>query len=137
MIPVYQRRRRGTDYDGHFELPRGIFEAIGFVCSESENGEQALAEAGGLKPDLILLDYPIPIMNGLEAAPLIKKILPQTPIIMVTMFANEVFGAEALALGGGRLYDLPSTKQEIPYRRAAALTRLTGCPLACDWRRAS
>lgn len=95
-----------------------------------------MAEAGGLKPDLMLLDYSIPIMNGLEAALLIKKILPQTPIIMVTMFANEAFAAEALALGGGRLYDLPSTKQETPYRRAAALNRLTGCPLPRDWRRA-
>jgi CheY-like chemotaxis protein len=78
---------------------RRMFEATGFVCTESENGEQAVTEAGRLKPDLIVLDYSMPVMNGLEAAPLLKKILPQTPIIMFTMFANEVFAAEAVAAG--------------------------------------
>jgi CheY-like chemotaxis protein len=78
---------------------RRIFEAVGFVCSESENGEQAVADAERLKPDIIVLDYSMPVMNGLEAAPRLKKILPKTPIIMFTMFANEVFAAEAHAAG--------------------------------------
>jgi len=76
-----------------------MFEAIGYVCSESENGEQAVAEARQLKPDLIVLDYSMPVMNGLEAAPLLKKILPQTPIIMFTMFASETVATEAFAAG--------------------------------------
>ena len=78
---------------------RGIFEGIGFVCSESEDGHQAVAEAGRLKPDLIVLDYSMPVMNGLEAAPLLRKLLPHTPIIMFTIFANHVFAAQALAAG--------------------------------------
>jgi CheY-like chemotaxis protein len=87
------------DNRGIRQALRGMFEATGFVCSESENGEQAVAEAGRLKPDLIVLDYSMPVMNGLEAAPLLKEILPQTPIIMFTMFASEVFAAQALAAG--------------------------------------
>jgi CheY-like chemotaxis protein len=82
------------DNRGIRQALRGMFEATGFVCSESENGEQAVAEAGRLKPDLIVLDYSMPVMNGLEAAPLLKEILPQTPIIMFTMFASEVFAAQ-------------------------------------------
>jgi CheY-like chemotaxis protein len=78
---------------------RGMFEAVGCVCSESENGENAVAEAGRLKPDLIVLDYSMPVMNGLEAAPLLRKALPLTPIIMFTMFANEVFATQAIAAG--------------------------------------
>jgi CheY-like chemotaxis protein len=78
---------------------RGMFDAVGCVCSESENGENAVAEAGRLKPDLIVLDYSMPVMNGLEAAPLLRKILPHTPIIMFTMFANHVFATQALAAG--------------------------------------
>jgi len=74
-----------------------MFEAIGFVCSESEDGQQALADAGRFKPDLIVLDYSTPVMNGLEAAPFLKKILPYTPIIMFTMFANRAFATQALA----------------------------------------
>ena len=65
------------------KLLRRMFEAIGYVCSESENGEQAVAEAGQFKPDLIVLDYSMPVMNGLQAAPLLKKILPHTPILML------------------------------------------------------
>jgi CheY-like chemotaxis protein len=67
---------------------RGMFEAVGCVCSESENGQNAVAEAGRCRPDLIVLDYSMPVMNGLEAAPLLRKVLPLTPIIMFTMFAN-------------------------------------------------
>ena len=81
------------------QVLRGMFEAIGFVCSESEDGEQAVAEAGRLKPDLIVLDYSMPVMYGLEAAPLLSKLLPLTPIIMFTMFANDVFATQAIAAG--------------------------------------
>src|SRR5581483_7711610 len=81
------------------QILRGMFEAVGFVCSESEDGQQAVAEAGRLKPDLIVLDYSMPVMNVLEAAPLLRKVLPHTPILMFTMFANDVFAKEALAAG--------------------------------------
>jgi CheY-like chemotaxis protein len=78
---------------------RGMFEAVGCVCSESENGQDAVVEARRFKPDLIVLDYSMPVMNGLEAAPLLRKVLPLTPIIMFTMFANSVFATQALAAG--------------------------------------
>jgi CheY-like chemotaxis protein len=81
------------------QILRGMFEAIGFVCSESENGEESVAEAERLEPDLIVLDYSMPVMNGLEAAPLLRKALPDTPIIMFTMFANHAFATQALAAG--------------------------------------
>jgi CheY-like chemotaxis protein len=81
------------------QVLRGMFEAIGFVCSESEDGQQAVAEAGRFKPDLIVLDYSVPVVNGLEAAPLLRRLFPHTPIIMFTMFANSVFVTQALAAG--------------------------------------
>jgi CheY-like chemotaxis protein len=81
------------------QILRGMFEAIGFVCSESQDGQQAVAEAERLKPDLIVLDYSMPVMNGLEAAPLLRKLLPRTPILMFTMFANDGFAQQALAAG--------------------------------------
>jgi len=81
------------------QVLRGMFEAVRCVCSESEDGQQAVAEAGRFKPDLIVLDYSMPVMNGLEAAPLLRKMLPHTPIIMFTVFANDEFATQAIAAG--------------------------------------
>jgi len=78
---------------------RGMFESVGCVCLESENGQDAVVEGPRFKPDLIVLDYSMPVMNGLEAASLLRKVLPHTPIIMFTMFANSVFATQALAAG--------------------------------------
>jgi CheY-like chemotaxis protein len=78
---------------------RTLFESAGFVCSESQNGAEAIERVRELKPDLIVLDFSMLVMNGLEAAPLLKKILPQTPIIMFTMFANPALAKLAVAAG--------------------------------------
>lgn len=78
---------------------RTLFESAGFVCCESQNGAEAIERVKELQPDLIVLDFSMPVMNGLEAAPLLKKILPQTPIIMFTMFANPALAKLAVAAG--------------------------------------
>src|SRR5437868_7899228 len=78
---------------------RSMFEGVGFVCFECEDAPQALRRAKQLQPDLILLDFSMPRMNGIEAAPLLKKLLPQTPIVMFMMFATETFTQVALAAG--------------------------------------
>lgn len=78
---------------------RTLVDAAGFICSEATNGAEALEEAGKLKPDLIVLDYSMPVMNGLEGAPLLKKILPDTPILMFTLFENPSLEKLALAAG--------------------------------------
>lgn len=70
------------------------------ACAQSQKTvRMQVAEAGRCRPDLIVLDYSMPVMNGLEAAPLLRKVLPLTPIIMFTMFANEVFATQAIAAG--------------------------------------
>jgi DNA-binding NarL/FixJ family response regulator len=78
---------------------RTLFENAGFICAEAENGALAVEQAGRLKPDLIVLDFSMPMMNGLDTAPLLKEKLPQTPIIMFTSFATE--GLVDLALKAG------------------------------------
>jgi CheY-like chemotaxis protein len=60
-------------------------EELGFrVCGEATDGLDAIEKAKDLTPDLIILDLSMPRMNGLEAAPRLKKILPKTPIILFT-----------------------------------------------------
>jgi DNA-binding NarL/FixJ family response regulator len=69
------------------------------VCGESVNGQQAIEMADGLKPNLIVLDLSMPVMNGLQAAPVLKKLLPSTPIVMFTAFETDNLRELALAAG--------------------------------------
>jgi DNA-binding NarL/FixJ family response regulator len=69
------------------------------VSGEAENGQQAIEKAEQLKPDLIVLDLSMPIMNGLQAAPALKKILPSTPIVMFTSFHTNFLKDQALKAG--------------------------------------
>ncbi|MBV9483673.1 MAG: response regulator transcription factor [Acidobacteria bacterium] len=59
------------------------------VCGKADNGEDAVVFAGQLKPDVVLLDYAMPVMNGLEAARLISSSLPQCVLILFTIFASR------------------------------------------------
>jgi two-component system, NarL family, nitrate/nitrite response regulator NarL len=54
------------------------------VCGEAEHGREAVEKAPSLRPDLIILDLSMPVMNGLEAAPLLIKILPNVWLILLT-----------------------------------------------------
>ncbi len=56
------------------------------VCGEAENGRQAIEEAQDLHPDLIPLDLSMPVMNGLDAARALTRLMPEVPVIMYSAF---------------------------------------------------
>jgi DNA-binding NarL/FixJ family response regulator len=60
------------------------------VCGEAVNGLEAVEKARTLKPDLVLLDLAMPEMNGGEAASVLKKRMPELPIILFTMFSENI-----------------------------------------------
>ena len=79
---------------------RTIFEQEGWkVCGEAGNGREAIDKAHELHPDLIILDLSMPVMNGLEAAPQLRKILPHVPILVFSVYANTLPEQEAEAAG--------------------------------------
>lgn len=78
---------------------RHMFESDGFVCQESGDGAQAVKQAEQFRPHIIVLDFCMPVMDGLEAAPLLKSKLPGTPIIMFTLSADARFLKLAIAAG--------------------------------------
>jgi len=55
------------------------------ICGEAEDGEQALDRVKALKPDLVLLDINMPVMNGIQAAFEIRRISPATKILFLTV----------------------------------------------------
>ena len=67
--------------------------------SEAEDGDKAVKNVGRYTPDLIVLDLAMPIMNGLQAAPLLRKVLPAVPIILFTLYAGSALEAKAKAAG--------------------------------------
>jgi DNA-binding NarL/FixJ family response regulator len=60
------------------------------ICAEAVNGEEAIALAMQHKPDLIVLDFQMPVMNGIEAAYQLKRIMPDVPIILFTLHAETM-----------------------------------------------
>jgi len=69
------------------------------VCGEAANGFEAVEQAKKLQPDLILLDLAMPEMNGAEAASVLKKIIPKVPIIIFTMYSENIGRSLTSAIG--------------------------------------
>jgi DNA-binding NarL/FixJ family response regulator len=70
---------------------RSFLEESGFgVCGDAVDGRDAIQKAKELNPDLIILDFAMPRMNGIEAAPILKKMLPETPIILLTSHSGAL-----------------------------------------------
>ena len=79
---------------------REIFEAHGYlICGEAENGKEAIEQAEKFHPDLIVLDLSMPVMNGLEAAHILSRTMPDIPLILFSNFADILRGADARSAG--------------------------------------
>ena len=69
------------------------------VCGEAVDGVDAIEKAKELKPDLIILDLAMPRMNGAAAASVLKRTMPNVPIILFTMYDEVTGKALAAAVG--------------------------------------
>ena len=69
------------------------------VVSVAGNGREAVEEAERLQPDVVLLDLSMPVMDGLEALPEIRRVAPEARIIVLSGFDNDRLVSQALALG--------------------------------------
>ena len=83
---------------------RGLFVVLGTeddieVVAEAENGEEAVARAEELAPDVVLMDVRMPKVSGIEAAKRISAILPTTRILMLTVSDEEDDLYEAIKSG--------------------------------------
>jgi DNA-binding NarL/FixJ family response regulator len=69
------------------------------VCGEAENGLIAVGKVAELKPNAVILDLSMPVMNGLEAAREISLLNPSVQMVMFTMHTNEQLRKDAEAVG--------------------------------------
>jgi len=73
------------------------------ICGEAEDGREAIAKATQLRPDVIVLDFKMPLADGLQAATEICKNLPTTPIVMYTLYKSAQLEAAARLAGVRRV----------------------------------
>jgi DNA-binding NarL/FixJ family response regulator len=77
-----------------------FFEQDDFrVCGEAENGKEAIDKAQELHPDLILLDLSMPVMNGLEATRVLKRMMPEVPVIIYSAYPDSSTEKAARSVG--------------------------------------
>jgi two-component system, NarL family, response regulator NreC len=69
------------------------------VAGEAEDGRQAVAMAEQLKPDVVVMDIGMPLLNGIEAARQIRAAFPETQIVMLSMHSDEGYVLRALKAG--------------------------------------
>jgi DNA-binding NarL/FixJ family response regulator len=69
------------------------------VVGEARDGREAVSKTDQLKPDVVLMDISMPILNGIEATRQIKKNSRQTKVIILSMHAHDRFIGELLSLG--------------------------------------
>jgi two-component system, NarL family, response regulator NreC len=74
-------------------------EADWVICGEAENGKVAIERVQELRPDVVILDLSMPVMNGLDAAREIKAIAPSTHILMFTLHTYPYLLDEARKAG--------------------------------------
>jgi DNA-binding NarL/FixJ family response regulator len=69
------------------------------VCGEAADGREAVEKVRQLQPDLVVLDFSMPIMNGLQAAKEISQQSPHIPLLLFSMFLSRQLVEEARKLG--------------------------------------
>lgn len=99
-----------------------ILNDLGYRTIEQPDGESALAVVSmGTPIDLVIADYRMPKMNGLQFIESLRSMLPTVPMIMVTAFANVESYLQSFSLGVFEYMNKPFSKAEFVRIVKAAL----------------
>src|SRR5258706_8404437 len=111
---------RGTilvvdDFDDTRLLLRTWLQRKGFRVVEASNGNEAVSEAEGESPDLIIMDIEMPELDGLAATRKIREVsgLAKTPILAVSAYGAEQFRPLALQAGCDEYVATPFEPEEL------------------------
>jgi DNA-binding NarL/FixJ family response regulator len=95
--------------DDHDILRRGVRVTLEDnpnwkVVAEASDGQEAIEKAKAFEPDVVILDFSMPKLNGLDAAREIVRSLPQTRVLMLTIYDSDDLIHELRQAGVQRLY---------------------------------
>jgi DNA-binding NarL/FixJ family response regulator len=98
--------------DDHAAIRRGVQSILSSspeweFCGEADNGEEAVRLAEALKPEIIIMDVSMPVLNGLEATRIIHDVLPETKVLLLTLHSSTELVRSAFR-AGARGYVLKS-----------------------------
>jgi two-component system response regulator NreC len=91
------------------------------VVGEAQDGREAVSKVQKLNPDIVIMDIAMPLLNGIEATRQIKKLLPQTKIIILSMHSHDRYISELISLGASGYLLKDSTGVEIIKAVSAAV----------------
>lgn len=109
---------------------RRVLEPCCDVVAEAADGAAAVELAQEVRPDVVLLDISMPVLNGFEAARRIKKRLPEVPIVIVSSHSEREYIEEAFRVGARGYVFKGSAASQLPSAIAAALSGQVFRPLA-------
>lgn len=95
------------------------------VCGEATDGREVVTKVSELQPDLIIMDFKLPLADGIEAAREIFANAPSIPIVMYTLYRNDELDAAAKQIGvravvskqDGLIHLLEAIDAELPHAK--------------------
>src|SRR2546430_12456247 len=111
------------DSSANRDLLSGQLSNLGFWTEAANNVEEAIRVARRLKPDLILMDVEMPVMNGHDACKRLKSdpVTAEIPVLMMTGFDPRPKRAKMVEAGGGHPIGQPGAMRDRPVRAPAFL----------------
>ena len=90
--------------DDHAVIRRGVQGILQAfpeweLCGEAENGQEAIRLAETVRPEIVIMDVSMPVLNGLEATRIIHKIQPTTKILLLTLHSSSELIRSAFRAG--------------------------------------
>ena len=106
-----------------------LLELDGFeVVGQAADGADAVALAKQVRPDVVVMDLSMPVLNGLDATRLVRDALPWTPVVVLTAFTGDELERAALAAGATAYVVKDANLEELRAALAAAVAALADRP---------